>query len=348
MDLQLAAVVIMGGWVVAILVAGLVLTLRPGGAAVRLSVTAPMTPQSLVEREVIPLGAETETQGNPRGRVQAVRLRKGGWKLQDLVLGDGIGLVQAHVPADAIVSADGRVVELVDQWVDISDNEPSDDAVALSAGMAVASSEGKRIGRLRLVSFDPGSTNVIGLVFESPGRPASLRLLPTEHVTTVGPDGIRTDIRRVAWTALDVYASDWDLRQMITERFADDAVLRPFARSINIDVQDQRVRLRGYVATQDQVDRAAQIARSVPGVLSIERAIVSDDALAEAVTQAIGHNPRTLRARVQVTAHFGVVDIAGEAPDATVMRGIELVATQVPGVQAVHNMAAIRSVAQSA
>jgi osmotically-inducible protein OsmY len=214
--------------------------------------------------------------------------------------------------------------------------------------MPVTSVEGKRLGKLRLVSFDPGSREVKALVVEGSGGPASLRLVPTERVSTVGPDGIATDIKRAAWPTLDAYASDWDLRQTITEKIADDGVLRPFARSINIDVQDQRVRLRGYVATQDQVDRAARITRSVPGVLSIERSIVSDDALAETVARAIGQNPRTTRAQVQVTAHLGVIDIAGEVADAAVMKAIEQVATQVPGVQAVHNVVAIRSVAQSA
>jgi osmotically-inducible protein OsmY len=347
-DLQLAAIVIMGGWVVAILLAGLVLALRPGGAAVKLTVATPISAKAGVQREVILLGAEAETHGNPRGRVQAIRLRKGGWQIQAIVLGDGLGVVASHLPADAIVSADGSAVELADESVDTTAETSSDDAVTLSAGMSVASVDRKRIGRLRLVSFDPASYVVTALVVEGPTTPASLRLLPTEHVTSVGPDGIATDIKRAAWMTLDAYASDWDLRQLITERIDDDRVLQPFARSITIDVQDQRVRLRGYVATQDQIDRAAQISRSVPGVLAIERAIVSDDALAEAVTRAIGQNPRTSRARVQVTAHFGVLDIAGEVPDVAVMKAIEQVANQVPGVQGVHNMVAVRSVAQSA
>ena len=44
MDLTLAAVVIMGGWVVAIVAAGLAMALRPGGVAVRFAPAgAPVT-----------------------------------------------------------------------------------------------------------------------------------------------------------------------------------------------------------------------------------------------------------------------------------------------------------------
>ena len=40
MDLTLAAIIIMGGWVVAIIAAGLVMVLRPGGVLVRLAPAA--------------------------------------------------------------------------------------------------------------------------------------------------------------------------------------------------------------------------------------------------------------------------------------------------------------------
>jgi osmotically-inducible protein OsmY len=48
---------------------------------------------------------------------------------------------------------------------------------------------------------------------------------------------------------------------------------------------------------------------------------------------------------VQVSAHHGTVDISGVVPDPATARRIESVASQVPGVQVVHNMVSIRKVA---
>jgi len=42
-----------------------------------------------------------------------------------------------------------------------------------------------------------------------------------------------------------------------------------------------------------------------------------------------------------VSAHHGTVDITGVAPDRAAVRRIESVASQVPGVQVVHNMVAV-------
>jgi osmotically-inducible protein OsmY len=47
-------------------------------------------------------------------------------------------------------------------------------------------------------------------------------------------------------------------------------------------------------------------------------------------------------AQVQINAHEGTVDITGEAPDRATARVVERVACQVPGVQVVHNMVAVR------
>jgi hypothetical protein len=43
-----------------------------------------------------------------------------------------------------------------------------------------------------------------------------------------------------------------------------------------------------------------------------------------------------------------VVDISGDAPDLAIARRIDEVARRVPGMQGVHNMVGVRSVARSA
>jgi len=339
MSLTLAAILIMGGWVVVIVAAGLVMSLRPGGVAVRFAPAG--APVALTgRREAILLGGEAEVLGNVRGTVQAVQLRPENRRLQDLELATGLGLEERQVPAGAILSADGRVVRLAEGWTESPDGS-SPDAARLRRDMVVRSADGKRLGRLRLVCFDQASGMVTALVVAGRGTP-SLRSLPIDRVREAGPNGIVTDLPSRDWPQLPPFATDWEIKQAFTEQLMADPKLRDVQRSVTIDVQDQVVTVRGYVSDQSEAEAVARIIRSVPGVMQVERKLITDDDMARAATEAIRSDPATRAADVQVSAHHGTVDISGIAPDPATARRIELVASQVPGVAVVHNMVAVR------
>jgi osmotically-inducible protein OsmY len=339
MDLTLAAIIIMGGWVVLIVVAGLVMSLRPGGIAVRFAPAG--APMSLIgPREEILLGGDAEVFGNVRGQVKAVQLAPGNRRLQDLEL-TGLGFEAQTVPADAILSADGRLVRLTDQWAEAG---AAAEVATLRRDMPVKSADGKRLGRLRLVCFDPASGTVTALVIAGRGTP-SLRALSIDRVREAGPNGILTDLKRDGWTALPPFATDWDIKQAFVERMAAEPALRAVQRSISIDVHDQAVTLRGYVTDPSQGDQVVRLIRSVPGVTQVDAKLITDTDLAKAVTEAIGRDPTASAAKVQVSASHGTVDITGEAPNRATARAIDRVAGQVPGAQAVHNMVTIRTAA---
>jgi osmotically-inducible protein OsmY len=341
MDLTLAAILIMGGWVVLIVVAGLVMSLRPGGIAVRFAPAG--APVGLIgPREEILLGGDAEVFGNVRGQVKAVQLAPGNRRLQDLEL-TGLGFEEQTVPADAILSADGRLVRLTDQWAEAVDGAGAEVAT-LRRDMPVKSADGKRLGRLRLVCFDPASGTVTALVIAGRGTP-SLRALSIDRVREAGPNGILTDLKRDDWTTLPPFATDWDIKQAFVERLAAEPALRAVQRSISIDVHDQAATLRGYVTDASQADQVVRLIRSVPGVTQVDAKLITDTDLAKAVTEAIRRDPAASAAKVQVNAHHGAVDITGEAPDRATARAIDRVAGQVPGAQAVHNMVTIRTAA---
>src|SRR2546425_5856859 len=147
MDLTLAAIVIMSGWVVAMVAAGLAMALRPGGVAVRFApVGAPVTGVT-GRRDEILLGGEVEVLGNVRGTVRGVQLRPENRRLQDLELATGLGLEERQVPSNAILSADGRVVHLTEGWSESPDRSSSD-AVSLRRNMAGGSARGNGRGGL--------------------------------------------------------------------------------------------------------------------------------------------------------------------------------------------------------
>jgi osmotically-inducible protein OsmY len=340
MDLTFFAIVIMGGWVVAIAAAGLVMVLRPGGVAIRLAGAGGATGAPTGPREEILLGGDAEVLGNVRGRVEGVQLRPESRELQTVEISTGLGLETELVPATAIVSADGRVLRLAERWAEASDNAPNN-ALSLKADATVVSAEGKRLGKLQLVCFDPGSRLVTALVVAGRGTPER-RLVAIDRVKEAAPDRIVTDLKAADWTKLPPFATDWEIKQAVTEQLMDDPRLRAVQRSITVDVHDQVVTLEGYVTDQSEVEEVARIIRSVPGVLQVDRKLVTDADLARAVTEAIARNSAASAAGVTVNAHYGTVDITGAAPDRATARAVERVASQVPGVQVVHNMVAVR------
>src|SRR5207302_1995887 len=305
MDLTLAAIVIMGGWVVAMVAAGLAMILRPGGVAIRFAPAGAPLNDVTGRRDEILLGGEVEVLGNVRGTVRAVQLRPENRRLQDLELATGLGLEEQQVPSNAILSADGRVVRLAEGWSE-SPERPITDAASVRRDMVVRSADGKRLGRLRLVCFDQASGTVTGLVVAGRGAPG-LRLLPTERVREVGPNGIVTDLPNGDWARLPAFATDWDITQAFSDQLMSDPALRAFQRTVTIDVQDQVVTLRGYVADQSEAERVARVVRSIPGVMQVDRQLITDDDMALAVTDAIRTNPATRGADVQVSAHHGTV-----------------------------------------
>jgi BON domain len=340
MDLTLAAIVIMSAWVVAIAGAGLVMVLRPGGVAIRLAASGDAASAPTGPRDEILLGGDAEVMGNVRGRVEAVQLRPDSRQLHGIELATGLGLETQTVPASAILSADGQVLRLAERWPEPS-NDATNNALTLRADATVVSVEGKRLGKLNLVCFESSSRVVTALVVA--GRVTrERRLVPIDRVVEAAPNRIVTDLKAADWPRLPAFATGWEIKQAVMDQLAADPKLRTALRSMSVDVEDQVVTLRGYAAGTSQTEEVARLIRSVPGVLQIDRKLITDEDLAHAVVEAIRRDPATSAAQVQVSAHDGTVDITGQTPDRAAARAVDRVASQVPGVQVVHNMVTVR------
>src|ERR1700738_3762392 len=109
MDLTLAAIVIMGGWVVVMVAAGTAMSLRPGGVALRFAPAGAPAAGFTGRRDEILLGGDAEVLGNVRGTVEAVQLRPENRRLQDLELATGLGLEERQGAAGGHPSGHGPV-----------------------------------------------------------------------------------------------------------------------------------------------------------------------------------------------------------------------------------------------
>jgi osmotically-inducible protein OsmY len=323
--------------VVAIVIAGLVMAVRPGGAGVRLEpVLSPKSSTGSGSRQEIRLGGEAEVLGNVRGRVESVLIQPQSRQIAAVQLGGGLMEGEA-VPASAVLGADGNTLSLSDGWQDRPAEVEASYAV-LRGGAVVVASDGKRLGRLRFVCYDPTSMAVTALAVETG---AANTLIPMDRVVEVGGERIVTTVGRADVKSLRVFATDWEIRQAINGRLANDSGLQAVARGLRIDVRDQEVRVRGNVRDRSQADRIEQTLREITGVSKLDLRLTTDDQLAEAVRQAISKDPATSSARVQVTARSGIVDITGEAPDRSTLRRIDVAVQRVEGAQVVHNMVTV-------
>ena len=341
MDLNTAAVVFMGGYVVVIAVAGLLMSIRPGAGTRPLLLTTAAADAASGCSQAILLGGEAEVLGNFRGRVQSVLLGARSGKLEELLLASGGGVLEGgRVPAAAILSSDGELLQIGEPSAEPATDGPVD-SITLQRDAAVISLEGKRLGKLRMVCFEPETHRVTGLVVVAGWRAGRTVRIPIGRIRAAGVERITTDIRAQDWAGLQGFASDRAIRDAVLERLTDDETTRTLARSITVQVEDQQVLLRGYVRTQAQAEQAAAVTRSVPGVLAVDRGIRTDEDLVRAVREAIGRDLGAAATDLEVRSEFGQIDIAGRVRDRQALRRIDAVARQVPGVLVTHNFATV-------
>src|SRR5712692_9358265 len=232
MDLNLAAVVFMGGFVLAIIAAALVLAFRSAGAM--LTISGRPAPEPAGRRDEILLGSETDALGTPSGRVQAVLVQPATLEIQALAVSRGAGLLEDQfVPADAILAADGQTVYLAETWTPAAPEEAAG-AVPLRLGATVLGADRKRLGKLQVVCFDRESKVVTALAVAGRRDGNSLRLVPVERLQRAGPNRIVTAVPAADWATLQPYASDRTIRQAVLDQLVGDPVLKPFLPSLGL------------------------------------------------------------------------------------------------------------------
>jgi osmotically-inducible protein OsmY len=338
MDLNTAAVIFMGGYVVVIVVAGLVLSLRSGGGTVPLTLGGPPIAVGGGCGGAILLGGDVEAMGNFRGRVESVLVAARTGRLQAITLASAGGLIEGErVPAAAIESADGLRLQIREPWTE-AEVDGQGPLVSFHRSASVLGASGRRLGSLRLVCFDSESGLVRGLIAAQGRRSDREVFVPIQHVKAAGAERVVTDLQREQWAGLQPFATDESIREAVLERLEQDATVRPFARSLNVEVRDQRVKLSGFVRTQAEAEKAAEVARSVPGVLAVDRGVRSDEDLVSAVREAISRDLGMSGSDVEVRSVFGQVDIIGQVRDRQALRRIENAASRVPGVLVMHNL----------
>jgi hyperosmotically inducible periplasmic protein len=134
----------------------------------------------------------------------------------------------------------------------------------------------------------------------------------------------------------------------------------PVTDGLNIDVEvdRSRVQLNGFVDSQEQIDRAGEIAKDISGVASVENNLrvsdggdrmageyVDDKALQARVKAALANDPAVQSLRVDVEVNRGEVSLGGYVDSAEERDAAVAAARKVSGVTKVVNNLAVRGTA---
>ncbi len=124
--------------------------------------------------------------------------------------------------------------------------------------------------------------------------------------------------------------------------------------NIDVEVDRQKVQLNGFVDTQAQVDRAGQIARSTPGVASVNNQLrvsggsrmagqyIDDQALSVSVKTALANDAVSPASEIDVEVNRGIVSLGGFVDSNAELDAAMAAAGKVKGVQKVVNNLTVR------
>jgi osmotically-inducible protein OsmY len=113
--------------------------------------------------------------------------------------------------------------------------------------------------------------------------------------------------------------------------------LRASHAEIYIDVDGDRVRLRGRVRTVPQKLIAAGLVARLEDVGEVENDLIADPEVVRAVADALAEDVRTAPYVLQIDARHGIVGVRGEVPSQEVADAAIALAAGVPLVSSVRN-----------
>jgi osmotically-inducible protein OsmY len=210
--------------------------------------------------------------------------------------------------------------------------------------MAVVGSDGRPLGKLEGIRYDPATRQPAYLLVRFPGffgLGAVTRLVPAAWVRDVAPDQIRVAATRDTFAGCPPLRADVDIREDVLAAIEQVSVLRPFRLAIQVDVKDGIVELSGHVRNKEHRRLAEAAARSVPGVLDVRNALYDDDTLTYRVADALTRDDETRLAHLRVSCYLGTVRLDGTVPSEAARQKATELARSVPGVRAVDNGAVV-------
>jgi osmotically-inducible protein OsmY len=299
-------------------------------------------------REELRFGAPAEDPTGTIGRVKTAGMERESRRLYFVGV-TRFPLRERFVYERAITAADGETVRLASHWDRAEHHHPdSPEIVTLRRGIKAFGVDHAGLGRLEVVCFERESRVVTAVVIARSGR--DLRIVDMKRVLHCSSKRIDTDVDIDEWSRLHRFQLDrWireeaidaverDQRVKILHLRALDIIGRRNKPTIQISVQDQRVRLAGHLRDSSLAVRATALIRALPDVIAVEQEIFCDDRLDVDVADALRRQMPEADVPIHIETYLGHVDLYG-ADTAEAARRAEQVAARVPGVSSAHHRA---------
>ena len=209
-------------------------------------------------------------------------------------------------------------------------------AVPVSRGTRVTCRDGE-LGRLDHVLLDPQTGAVRALVVRKGHLLTKDVSVPVGWVESIGEDEITLDADRALLEKLPEYRparADAQITADVQQALAADARTR--GQDIGVNTTEGVVHLNGVVRSEEARQAAGEAARRVAGVWEVkDDGLLSESALARAVSEALLRDPRTTQAVIEVTCLGGSVTLRGQVRTPQEKAAAVEIARAVPGVAAV-------------
>lgn len=125
------------------------------------------------------------------------------------------------------------------------------------------------------------------------------------------------------------------LTEVWTALHKDDLIRKLDRNSIRVEVQNDEVRLRGYVAYRHQLHQIEDALTAMPLLPYVHTKLVADSDLAISVAHTLGADPRTHPYIIHVGCFSGWVHLNGEVPTLEERMVVEEVAASDPHVRGI-------------
>lgn len=194
---------------------------------------------------------------------------------------------------------------------------------------------GKRLGRLTQLTINRDTRSLRHLVVHH-GFGGEV-LVAAADIISVEARDITASADRDGTHPLTPYRPDAALEAEVRAAIENYTRLRIDLEGIEIHVIDGVLWLKGYISSELNRGLAQDQLMGIRGLTEIHNELIADSDLAAAVSRALAHDPRTAEERIGVYAELGVIHLRGNVHTPAAKNAAGQIATQVPGVKAVHD-----------
>jgi hypothetical protein len=163
-------------------------------------------------------------------------------------------------------------------------------------------------------------------------------VIPTEYIDHIDGETVYLSIAKIELKKLPTYRPDDVLVGFVLQSLWEDTIFRRTEyRQIRVEVENGIAYLSGYVSSAAMSAGAEKAALKADGVWKVVNRLDIDSDIQLAVSQAIGKDPRTNKARVFVGVNNGFVTLSGESTDLAGRLAAQEQAVAIPKVRGVVN-----------